>query len=157
MNSQGKMIGMNTAILSPTGQNIGVGFALPVNTIRRVVPQLIEHGRVIRPVIGIASVWEKEQKLVIIELTPGGPAERAGLRGFRLVRKREKRGPFYVERSFIDRTSADTIVAADGKPVSTGDALQEIIESRRPGDQIVLRILRGDQLLDVPVILGASE
>lgn len=157
LNSQGRMIGMNTAILSPTGQNIGVGFALPVNTIKRVVPQLIEHGRVIRPVIGIASVYETDNGLVIIEVTPGGPAERAGLRGFRMVRKREKQGLFYVERRYVDRTYADAIMAVDGRSVRTGDALQEFIESKQPGDQIVVRVIRQEQEIDVPVVLGASE
>jgi S1-C subfamily serine protease len=157
LSTQGRMIGMNTAILSPTGQNIGVGFAIPVNTIKRVVPQLIEQGRVIRPVIGISSVYETEQGLVIIEVTPGGPSQRAGLRGFRVVRQREKRGPFYVENNSIDRSYADTIVAADGQPVLTGEALQDIIESKQPGEQVLLRIIREGRPMDVPVVLGASE
>jgi S1-C subfamily serine protease len=157
LDTRARMIGMNTAILSPTGQNIGVGFALPVNTIRRVVPQLIEHGRVIRPVIGISSVYETDNGLIIIQVTPGGPAERAGLRGFRLVRKREKRGPFYVENRYFDRSYADTIVAVDGRPVPSGDALQELIESKQPGDQLVLRVIREGNEIEVPVVLGASE
>ena len=157
LDSHGHMIGMNTAILSPTGQNIGVGFALPVNSIRRVVPQLIEHGRVIRPVSGIASVYETDNGLVIIQVTPGGPAERAGLRGFRWVRKREKRGPFYVENRVLDRSNADTIVAVDGRAVTSGDALQELIETKQPGEQLIFRVVREGAQIDVPLVLGASE
>lgn len=156
LNSRGQLIGMNTAIASQTGQNTGVGFAVPVNTIRRIVPQLIEHGRVIRPVIGIESVYQAEHGLQIIKVTEGGPAERAGLRGFRVVRKRENRGLFTIERETLDRSFADTILAIDGKPVATGDELLDHIEAKRPGDPVQLRILRGGQELDVTVILGGS-
>ena len=78
LGSRGLLIGMNTAIASSTGENTGVGFAIPVNTINRVVPQLIEQGRVIRPVIGIESVYETDHGLVIIRLVregrPSAPA-----------------------------------------------------------------------------------
>lgn len=157
LDSRGRLIGMNTAIASQTGQNTGVGFAVPVNTIRRVVPQLIENGKVIRPVIGIESVYEAESGLQIIKVTPGGPADRAGLRGFRLVRKRENKGLFTIEREFVDRTSADTIVGVDGQLISKGDELMDLIEARHPGDTVVLRILRGGNPAEVPVVLGASE
>lgn len=157
LNSRGQLIGMNTAIASNTGANTGVGFAIPVNTIKRVVPQLIEHGRVIRPVIGIASVYETSQGLVIIELVPGGPAERAGLRGFRVIRKRERRGPFVYERAQVDRSYADIIIGADGKRVTTGDELLDIVESKKPGDRLIVRVLREGRPIDVLVFLGASE
>jgi S1-C subfamily serine protease len=157
LNSHGQLIGMNTAIASSTGENTGVGFAIPVNTIKRVVPQLIEHGRVIRPVIGIASVFETNRGLVIIELVPGGPAERAGLSGFRLMTKRERRGPFVYERQYIDREHADVILAADGKPVRSGDELLDLVDAKKPGDQMIVRILREGREVDVLVILGASE
>lgn len=157
LNSRGLLIGMNTAIASSTGENTGVGFSIPVNTIKRVVPQLIERGRVIRPVIGIASVFESKQGLVIIELVPGGPAERAGLRGFRLTRKKERRGPFVYERQVVDREYADIIVAADGKPVRTGDELMDLVESKKPGERLVVRVLREGRELDVLVMLGSNE
>ncbi len=86
LDSQSRLVGMNTAIASSTGENTGVGFAIPVNTIKRVVPQLIEFGHVTRPSLGIARVYQREDGLVIAAVTPGGPAETAGLRGFRLVR-----------------------------------------------------------------------
>jgi S1-C subfamily serine protease len=157
LNSHGQLIGMNTAIASPTGQNTGVGFAVPSNTIRRLIPQLLEHGRVVRPVIGIESVYEAERGLQIIKVTSGGPAERAGVRGFRLIRKRENRGLFTIEREILDRSYADTILGVDGKPVKTGDELLDVIESKQPGDTVQLHILRGTTEMDVTVVLGASE
>lgn len=157
LDSHGRLIGMNTAIASATGENTGVGFAIPVNTIKRVVPELIEHGRVIRPVIGIASVYETEKGLVIVELVPGGPAEQAGLQGFRLARQRYRRGPFVYERTYVDREHADIIIAADGTPVRSADELLDRVESKQPGDRMVVRVLRDGRELDVLVILGSSE
>ena len=157
LNSRGQLIGMNTAIASQTGQNSGVGFAVPVNSIRRIVPQLIENGRVIRPVVGIESVYESEQGLQIIKVTPGGPAERAGLRGWRLARKRENRGLFTIEKETLDRSYADTIVAVDGRPLKSADELLDLIDTKRPGDPVQLRIIRAGNDAEVTVVLGASE
>lgn len=159
LNTRGKLVGMNTAIANPsqTGENTGVGFSIPVNTIKRVVPQLIEHGRVIRPVIGIASAFETEQGLVIIDVVPGGPADRAGLQGFKVITQRERRGGFVYERTYVDRENADRIIAVDGKPVSTRDEFLDIIESKKPGDRVIVRVVRDNRELDVPVTLGASD
>ena len=159
LNSQAELVGMNTAIVNPsqTGENTGVGFSIPVNTIRRVIPQLIEHGRVIRPVIGIVSVYETDRGLIIIDVAPGGPADRAGLRGFEVVTQKETRGPFIYERTYVDRERADRIIAIDGIPVSTGDEFQDVVESKKPGDRVVVRVVRGNRELDVPVTLAASE
>ncbi|HUG68269.1 MAG TPA: trypsin-like peptidase domain-containing protein [Pirellulaceae bacterium] len=159
LNSRAELVGMNTAIVSPSrsGENTGVGFSIPVNTIRRVVPQLIEHGRVVRPVIGIASVYETDGGLVIIDVTPGGPADRAGLRGFEVVTQKEQRGPFVYERTYVDREKADRIIAVDGVAVSTGDEFQDIVEMKKPGDRVVIRVVRDNRELDVPVTLAASE
>ena len=82
LDSRGRLIGMNTAIASSTGQSAGVGFAVPVGSIARVVPQLIERGRVIRPDAGISRVLQTEKGLVIATMIPKGPAEQAGLADF---------------------------------------------------------------------------
>ena len=157
LDSRGRLIGMNTAIASRTGENTGVGFAIPVNNIQRVVPQLIENGRVIRPDIGITRVYQVEQGLVVATLSPGGPAERAGLQGFRLVRQQQRRGPFVYEETQIDRSSADLIIAVDGERVRLADDLLSIIDRKRPGEQVVLTVVREGREVQVPIILGAGE
>jgi S1-C subfamily serine protease len=157
LDSRARLIGMNTAIASSTGENTGVGFAIPVNTIMRVVPQLIEHGRVTRPDIGITKVYQAEGRVVIAALSPGGPAERAGLRGFRIVRKTGRRGPFVVEERSIDRSSADVIVAVDGQPVKTADDLLGFVEMKRPGESVELTIMRENREAVVPITLAVGE
>ena len=157
LDSRGRLIGMNTAIASRTGENTGVGFSIPVNNIGRVVPQLIENGRVIRPDIGITRVYQTEQGLVVAMLAPGGPAERAGLRGFRVIREQQRRGIFVYEETRIDREYADLIVAVDGEPVRTADDLLSAIEKRKPGDQVAVTVIREGQQLNVGVVLGAGE
>lgn len=157
LDTHGRLIGMNTAIASSTGENTGVGFAIPVDTVKRVVPQLIATGKVTRPEAGISRVYQAEQGLIIATLTPNGPAERAGLRGFRIVREQKRRGPFTYEERRIDRSQADTIVAVDGEKATTADAFLSLIERHRPGEQATLTVVRGNQMLDVPVTLGAAE
>jgi S1-C subfamily serine protease len=151
LDARGRLIGVNIAIASRTGQSSGVGFAIPVNLVKRVVPELIQHGRVIRPDIGI-RVYETDRGLLITRLTPGGPGENAGLRGPRITRSR--RGPFIIER--IDRSAADLIVAVDGEEVKTNDEFLGAVESNRPGDTVELTIIREGRTLNVPVILGGD-
>ena len=148
----GRLIGINTAIASRTGQSAGVGFAIPVNLVSRVVPELIAHGRVYRAEVGIQRVFETEEGLLVERLTPGGPAEKAGVRGPTLLRQR--RGPFVFER--LDRSTADLIVAGDGKDVKTVADFREAIESLNPGDTVQLTVLRKDQQLNIRVQLGGG-
>jgi S1-C subfamily serine protease len=157
LDSHGRLIGMNTAIASPTGANTGVGFAIPVNGIQRVVPQLIEKGRVVRPDIGITRVYQTEQGLVIATLSEGGPAERAGLRGFRVIRQQKRKGPFVYEETKIDRSYADRIVAVDGQRVKKADDLLSAIERKRPGEQVLVTVVREGREVTIPVVLGAGE
>jgi S1-C subfamily serine protease len=92
LDSGSRLIGMNTAIASRTGQSSGVGFAIPVGTLARIVPQLIQRGKVIRPDAGIARVYQTDKGLLVASLAPEGPAERAGIRGFKVVRERTLNG-----------------------------------------------------------------
>jgi S1-C subfamily serine protease len=156
LDTQARLIGMNTAIASSTGENTGVGFAIPVNTIARVVPQLIQRGHVIRPDVGIIFMVETPQGPAVVAVSPGGPAERAGLQGFRIVKRQTRRGLFVYEESRIDREHADVVRAVDGKPVKTVDDFVTEIESKEPGQRIVLQVLRDGRLLEVPLILGAA-
>lgn len=157
LDSRGRLIGMNTAIASSTGENTGVGFAIPVNTLARVVPQLIQNGRVIRPDIGITRVLETERGLVVVTLTPGGPAERAGVQGFRVVKTQKRRGPFVYEEQRLDRSQADLIISIDGKKVRSADDLLSVVETKRPGESVELGIVRQGQEGLVAIVLGAGE
>ncbi len=157
LDSHGRLIGMNTAIASATGQSAGVGFAIPVGNIARVVPQLIERGRVIRPDAGITRVMQTEKGLLIATLVPGGPAEKAGLQGFKVVKQRRRQGPFSYETQSIDRTAADLIVAVDGQKVVTADDFLGIVEARQPGQEVIVSVIRGGQEVRVPVRLAAGE
>ncbi|HTN75014.1 MAG TPA: trypsin-like peptidase domain-containing protein [Pirellulaceae bacterium] len=157
LDSHGRLVGMNTAIASSTGENTGVGFSIPINTILRIVPQLIQTGRVIHPDLGITRVHQNDGKLVVATLAPGGPAERAGIRGFRLVKQQKRRGPFTVEEKSIDRKSADTILAVDGERVKTADDLLSQVEMKRPGEVVQLTVLRDEREVVVAVTLAAAE
>ena len=157
LDSRGRLIGMNTAIASTTGENTGVGFAIPVDTIKRIAAQLIESGRVIRADAGISHVLPTERGLLVVMLTPGGPAERAGLRGFRIVREQERRGPFVVDKRKVDRSQADLIVSVDGEKVTSPDEFLSLIEQHRPGERAILGIVRGGSVVEVPVTLTSEE
>lgn len=157
LDSRGRLIGMNTAIATGDSrrlrQSAGIGFAIPVNLIRRVVPELIQHGRVIRGDIGITHVTETDKGLRIARLEPGGPAERAGLRGPRVIRRRQ--GPFVLERT--DSSAADIIIAINGKRVRTAAEFLGHIEQKRPGDVVELTILREGNTMTITVTLAGDE
>jgi S1-C subfamily serine protease len=156
LDTHSRLIGMNTAIASRTGQNTGVGFAISVTSIARVVPQLIEKGRVIRPEIGITRVYETERGLLIAAMASGGPAEKAGLRGPRLVHERRRQGPFVYDYQNVDRSAADLIVDVDGKKIKSADEFLSIIESKQPGDEVIVTVVRDKQEVRVGVRLGES-
>jgi S1-C subfamily serine protease len=156
LDTGGRMVGMNVAIATKSGQSAGLGFAIPVNRIRQSVTQLIEHGKVIRADIGIVAVAETPKGLQIVQTNRGGPAERAGLRGWKKVQRDVKRGPlvYTVERN--DPSAADVIVAVDGQPVEKASAFFEKIEEHRPGERVVLTIVRDGRQMQVAVTLGAT-
>jgi len=105
-----RMIGMNTAIASKTGESAGVGFAIPVNTIVRVVPQLIRNGKVKRPDSGIARVFQTDRGLLVLTLVPNGPAQRAGLQGPKIEKKQKKQGLFITEYNTVNLAAADMVL-----------------------------------------------
>jgi len=156
LDSHGRMIGVTTAIASKTGESAGVGFAVPSSTIARVVPQLIKNGHVTRPDVGIAQVWQTDKGLRIKALVPGGPAERAGLRGPRVVTQRKRQGPFVYDVQSVDRSAADVIVAVDDQPVHTADEFLTAVESKQPGQGVMVGILRDGRPMNVPVQLGSG-
>lgn len=156
LDSNSRMIGMCVAIATKTGQNSGVGFAIPIDRIKQMVPELIENGRIVRADIGVTHVMETETGLVVARLAPGGPAEKAGLRGFRRVVQRRRQGPVVYETETVDRSHADRILAVDGEPMRTGVQFRDKIWQYRPGEVTKLTILRDGVKLEVSVTLGSN-
>jgi len=157
IDSRGRVIGMNTAIASRTGQNTGVGFAIPINRIKRIVPELIKQGYVTRPELGVTRVMQTENGLLVAAVSPGGPADRAGIKGFRIIRRQRREGAFLYETQSIDRSAADLIVAIEGKRVVTVDDLLSAVEEHQAGAVVELTVLRGGKKVIVPIRLGESE
>jgi S1-C subfamily serine protease len=157
LDSRGRLIGMNTAIASKNGQSTGVGFAIPANHISRVVPELITTGRVVRPDHGIHKVVETDHGLLIAALVPGGPAEKAGLRGIKIIKERKRQGVFSYESTTVDRNAADVIVAVDDKPTLKADEFVAAVDSHRPGEEISVTVLRQGRQAQVRMRLVAGE
>lgn len=136
LNSSGEVIGMNTMIFSKSGSNAGLGFAVPVDTISRAVPGLIQYGKEVRPVIGISMLSEQivkryyETEGVAIEsVVEDGPADRAGLQGAR----RDGDGRIYL---------GDLITQVDGKKVKNNDDIFHALDKYQVGDSIHIDYLR---------------
>jgi S1-C subfamily serine protease len=139
LDSAGRLVGVNTAIQSPSGASAGIGFAVPVDTVNRVVPQLIARGKLERPDLGfdpVAARWLErfgvKEGVMVAEVRRGGPGERAGLRGV----QQDRRGRFLA---------GDLIVAANGRPVRTWDELLDLAEALAPGQALALEVRREAQ------------
>ena len=150
LNSRGALIGINTAIIGRAGQSAGIGLAIPSNTARRVVDELIRNGRVIRPDTGILSVYQTDHGLLVSRLDPDGPAAKAGLRGpqVRTIRRGD------ANYRTLDRSKADLIVGVDGQDVKTLDDFLSIVEAKKPGETVTLRVLRDGKPVDITVTLA---
>ncbi len=137
LDSRGKLIGMNTIIYSESGSSSGVGFAVPVKSIIRTVPQLIKHGKVIRPGLGIGILpdyhkvrFGVEKGIVITFLDEKGGAHKAGLEGI----KRDRFGRYVI---------GDTIIKVNGKDVNNLDDIYHILNSKKVGDKVNIIYRRG--------------
>jgi S1-C subfamily serine protease len=153
LNSRGQVIGMNTAILSSVGQSAGISFAVPINSIARILRQLIENGRVIRADLGITRVYSTGDGLLVMAMVDGGPAERAGIQPARM--RVQQIAPGFVRKS-LDPDSADMIVAIEHKRVRTVEELLTEVEKHRPGETIRVTVVRDGQPIDIRVQLGES-
>ncbi|RMH50950.1 MAG: PDZ domain-containing protein [Alphaproteobacteria bacterium] len=149
LDSAGRLIGVNTAIYSPSGSSAGIGFAVPVETVNRVVPQLIATGRYAPPDIG-ARFDPRADALIaraglhgapVLGVRPGGPAERAGLRPARL----SPDGRLIL---------GDVIIALDGRPIADSAALRAELDGRSPGERVTLRVLRDGAEIEIPLTLA---
>lgn len=159
----GRIIGVNTAIFSPSQASAGIGFAVPVDTVRRVVPALIENGYYPHPWLGINYVWSLtseraeilreagmdvpvEEGVLIIEVASNGPAAQAGLRG---GRQRVRIGPAILT------IGGDILTAIDGEPITSDQALLQYLDTQTEvGDTIQVTLWRDGQELTVPVTLA---
>jgi S1-C subfamily serine protease len=146
LDSAGRLIGVNTQIASPTGASAGIGFAVPVDTVNQVVPQLIQHGRVIRPQLGIVPAEDRVARrlgvngVLVLGVAQGSGAEQAGLHGTR----RDEEGQLVL---------GDIIEAIDDSPVKSFDDLLSALERHKIDDAVTVRLRRDGQPLSVKVSL----
>jgi S1-C subfamily serine protease len=159
MNWHGEVIGINTMILSNSGQNAGIGFAIPINTAKAVLNDLVTLGRVRRPALGVRTIpigpelaqemsLPADYGLLIIQVTSGGSAEQAGLRGG-------------TERAYLGNTpimlGGDLIVAIDGEKIQDQQDLAQTMNNHRAGDSVKVTIYRGNRKMDVNVALAEAR
>ena len=153
LNSHGEVVGINTAIIGPA--NIGIGFAIPVNRMKLIVADLLREGRVMRPYLGVfplplnrdlAELLELpvDQGLLILQVSPDSPADKAGLRGGTET---------VVVGNWKIPVGGDIIVEMDGEPVAAQENLRRRIENKRAGDTVRLTLFRGRRRLEVSVPL----
>jgi S1-C subfamily serine protease len=159
LNSHGEVIGINTIIASSVGQSAGIGFAIPINTAKAVLNDLVTLGRVRRPALGVRTIpidseiadelsLAEDYGLLIVQAVAGGSADRAGLRGG-------------TEKAYLGNTpimiGGDLIVAIDGEKIENQQLLAQIMNRHRAGDTVKVTIFRGKKRLDVPVTLGEAR
>jgi len=149
LDSAGRLIGINTAIYSPSGASAGIGFAVPVDTVARVVPQLIAKGKYIRPVLGVQIDEGLNERLIrslgtkgvyILKVSPGSAAETAGLKGAQLTRDGRV-------------IPGDIITAINGKPVDSVGRYLSRIDDFKVGETVTLTIKRGEQQMEIQATL----
>jgi S1-C subfamily serine protease len=159
LNMHGEVIGINTMIASNVGQSAGIGFAIPINTAKAVINDLLTLGRVRRPALGVTTIpidpqladqmgLAADYGLLILQVAPGGAADNAGLRGG-------------SERAFLGNTpimvGGDLIVAVDGEQVEDQQELAQIMNHHRAGDTVRITVYRGKKKLEVNVVLGEAR
>jgi S1-C subfamily serine protease len=153
LDSAGRLIGINTAIYSPSGASAGIGFAVPVDTVNRVVPQLISRGKYIRPAMGITVDEKLNNRLterlkttgvVILSISSGSAADAAGLKGATIT----------PEGNIITN---DIIIAVENKPIDSVEKLFARIDGYKVGDTIKITVLRKGEAIEVPVTLQPGE
>lgn len=151
LDSAGRLIGVNTSIYSPSGASAGIGFAIPVDEVNRVVPRLIRDGRFIRPALGVtagpqqlAQALRLPKGVALVEVGAGSPAAKAGLQPF----KRGRDGRV---------VNGDVITAVNGQAVEDMDDMLAQLEARQIGDQVTLTIWNSGKTRQVSVELGRSS
>jgi S1-C subfamily serine protease len=159
LNWHGEVIGINTMIASSVGQSAGIGFAIPINTAKAVVNDLVTLGRVRRPALGVRTIpidpeiaeelgLAANYGLLIVQAVAGGSADHAGLLGG-------------TERAYLGNTpimiGGDLIIAIDGEKVESQQNLAQVMNKHRAGDTVKVTIFRGKKQLEVSVVLGEAR
>jgi len=151
LDSAGRLIGVNTQIASPSGASAGIGFAIPVDEVNRIVPRLIRDGRMVRPSLGVTPLPENAQQALrlpkgvgLLQVAPAGPAARAGLQPFR----RADDGGV---------VPGDVITAIDDTAVATLDDMLTQLERHQPGDMVTLTLWRAGKTRKQAVALGGAQ
>jgi len=150
LDSAGRLIGVNTAIYSPSGVSAGIGFAIPVDTVNRIVSELIRYGKVTRPGIGVQIAEEQiadrlgVKGILIVDVVPGSAAAKAGIRPTR----REGSGRLRL---------GDVITAVDGKKVESANGLFILLENYKVGDVVSISLLREGKVIQTKVTLEAVQ
>jgi S1-C subfamily serine protease len=156
LNSRGEVVGINSAIYSPSGTAVGIGFAIPINTAKRVANDLITKGRVRRATLGVEGrgLWPGlaealdlpvQQGVLVERVDPGGPAAQAGIRG----------GNKVVLAGLQElRIGGDVVVAVDGKEITSQMELNLLLNRAWPGDTVTVTIVRDGKKIEIPVKLG---
>ena len=159
LNWHGEVIGINTMIASSVGQSAGIGFAIPINTAKAVLNDLVTLGRVRRPALGVRTIpvdpdlasemgLAADYGLLIVQAVQGGAADRAGLRGG-------------SERAYLGNTpimvGGDLIVAIDGDKIESQQDLTQVMNKHRAGDAVTVTIYRGKKKMEVSVVLGEAR
>jgi S1-C subfamily serine protease len=159
LNFHGDVIGINTMIASSVGQSAGIGFAIPINTAKAVLNDLVTIGRVRRPALGVRTIpvtpeladqmgLAADHGLLIVQVMQGGSADRAGLRGG-------------SERAYLGNIpimlGGDLIVAIDDQKVDDQQDLSQVMNNHRSGDTVRLTVYRGKKKMEVSVTLGEAR
>lgn len=159
LNSSGELIGVNTLIFSPSGGNIGLGFAIPSSVVKRISADLLKYGQVRRATMGIVSSYPitpdlaellslpVTEGILLVQLQAGGPAEQAGLRG-------GNRRWRYYNLSLV--VGGDIIVSVNDKPVGSPDDMRRLLEDYQPGQEVQLGVMRGARKMQLKLTLGSS-
>ncbi|KAL6610759.1 hypothetical protein ACP70R_040728 [Stipagrostis hirtigluma subsp. patula] len=146
LDSSGNLIGVNTAIYSPSGASSGVGFSIPVDTVGGIVDQLIKFGKVTRPILGIKFAPDQSVEqlglsgVLVLDAPPNGPAGKAGLQ----ATKRDGYGRLIL---------GDIITSVNGTKVTNGSDLYRILDQCKVGETVTVEVLRGDHKEKIPVVL----
>ncbi|HET9838529.1 MAG TPA: trypsin-like peptidase domain-containing protein [Candidatus Angelobacter sp.] len=160
LNAHGQVIGINTMILTGgVEQSAGIGFAIPINTAKAVLDDLVHLGRVRRPELGVRTIpigpelagemgLAADSGLLVVQVVPGSAAERAGIRAG-------------TERAYLRdipiTLGGDLIIAVDGQPIEEQQDLSHVMQNHRSGDTVTVTVYRGKRRMDIKVVLGEAR